>query len=94
MVEKIDPGIYKVGVTEDNELIGVAKGNAINENEWRFSDFMGVKSSKWFVFKSEELNVSLGGPSCTDSRIHNHVSLESEHNTKSEAVDRAEYWYL
>lgn len=99
MAEKVRAGQYRVGSKEPSDSreghkdIGVIKGSAVNDiNHGAFRRHMGVKSSKWYVYETEELLVKERNVT-TGTFVRNVASLVEECDSKDEAVSTAKRKY-
>lgn len=103
MVEKIEPGHYRVksvdnsedrkGVEEHKEL-NVVRGDTANES---LSGEYGFQNSKWYIYllNSQEIVPRLDfSPTAPESAYAVHTSdmkfVQQEFNTKKEAINYAE----
>lgn len=98
MPERIKPGWYELGTVESSTSrdpprnIGVIKGEAANEARGQgFGRFIGLSSSKWYIYEQEEHLRKYNDRSGTG--VLDVVSLESEYNSKKKAVDVAKKRY-
>lgn len=95
MANKISAGVYEVGETtgayhDEPVTVLVARGEAINEGRGHgFGRIMGVKSSKWYVVKVTEYLAQESGVT-SGTYVVDVASMESEHDSKKNAVKRAE----
>lgn len=94
MPTRLEPGAYEIGETETREghhqSVFVLKGEYINESRsYGLDAHMDVSASKWFVVTATELSVKERGTT-RGTYVVDRAKLHSKHDTKGDAVDRAE----